>query len=54
MPSQTEQPPTEPQIVLPTQKARQGKELGTMRYVLAISLVLAIIAGVIIYYRLLG
>jgi hypothetical protein len=36
-------------VVLNTQEARQGKELGVMRYVLHISLALAIIAGVIIY-----
>ena len=31
------------------QDARQGKKLGVMRYVLGISLTLAIVAGVIIY-----
>lgn len=35
--------------VLSAQEARQGKELGVMRYVLNISLALAVIAGVIIY-----
>jgi hypothetical protein len=35
--------------VLSAQEARQGKELGVMRYVLHISLALAIIAGVVIY-----
>jgi len=35
--------------VLSAQDARQGKELGVMRYVLHISLALAVIAGVIIY-----
>ncbi len=35
--------------VLSAQEARQGKELGVMRYVLQISLVLAVIAGVVIY-----
>ena len=35
--------------VLTTQEARQGKELGVMRYVLHISLALAVIAGVIVY-----
>jgi hypothetical protein len=54
MPSQTEQQPNKQREVLPTQKARQAKELGTMRYVLAISLGLAVIAGLIIYYVLLG
>ena len=34
---------------LTAQEARQGKELGVMRYVLFISLALAVIAGVIIY-----
>ena len=32
------------------QDARQGKELGVMRYVLHISLALAVLAGVIIYF----
>lgn len=32
-----------------TQDVRQGKELGVMRYVLHISLALAVIAGVVIY-----
>jgi hypothetical protein len=35
--------------VLSAQEARQGKELGVMRYVLNISLALAVIAGVVIY-----
>ena len=35
--------------VLNTQEARQGKELGVMRYVLHISLALSVIAGVIIW-----
>ena len=35
--------------VIDTQDARQGKELGVMRYVLHISLALAVIAGVVIY-----
>jgi hypothetical protein len=35
--------------VLSGQEARQGKELGVMRYVLHISLALAVIAGVVIY-----
>jgi hypothetical protein len=35
--------------VLNAQEARQGKELGVMRYVLQISLALAVIAGVVIY-----
>jgi hypothetical protein len=34
---------------LTTQQARQGKELGVMRYVLIISLALAVVAGVVIY-----
>jgi hypothetical protein len=34
--------------VLTAQEARQGKELGVMRYVLTISLTLAVIAGVVI------
>jgi hypothetical protein len=36
-------------VVLNAQDARQGKELGVMRYVLQISLALAVIAGVVIY-----
>jgi hypothetical protein len=36
-------------VVLGAQDARQGKELGVMRYVLHISLALAVIAGVVIY-----
>jgi hypothetical protein len=35
--------------VLTAQEARQGKELGVMRYVLHISLALAVIAGIVIY-----
>ena len=35
--------------VLNAQEARQGKELGVMRYVLHISLALSVIAGVVIY-----
>ncbi|HWU56740.1 MAG TPA: hypothetical protein VN175_14615 [Rhizomicrobium sp.] len=35
--------------VLSAEQARQGKELGVMRYVLHISLALAVIAGVVIY-----
>ena len=35
--------------VLSAEQARQGKELGVMRYVLNISLALAVIAGVVIY-----
>ena len=34
---------------LTAQDARQGKELGVMRYVLHISLALAVIAGVVLY-----
>jgi hypothetical protein len=36
-------------VVLDAQEARQGKELGVMRYVLHISLALAVIAGVVVY-----
>jgi hypothetical protein len=35
--------------VLDAQDARQGKELGVMRYVLHISLALAVIAGIVLY-----
>ena len=34
---------------LTAQQARGGKELGVMRYVLQISLGLAVIAGIVIY-----
>ena len=36
-------------VTLDAQEARQGKKLGVMRYVLAISLGLSLLAGVIIY-----
>ncbi|HVV29186.1 MAG TPA: hypothetical protein VHC40_14590 [Rhizomicrobium sp.] len=36
-------------ITLNAQQARQGKELGVMRYVLHISLALAVVAGIVIY-----
>jgi hypothetical protein len=39
----------DPKTVLNAQDARQGKELGVMRYVLHISLGLAVIAGIILY-----
>lgn len=35
--------------VLNAEEAREGKELGVMRYVLGISLALAVIAGIVIY-----
>jgi hypothetical protein len=35
--------------VLNTQEARQGKEMGSVRYVLQISLALAVIAGIVVY-----
>jgi hypothetical protein len=35
---------------LNAQEARQGKELGVMRYVLPISLGLAVLAGIVIYW----
>jgi hypothetical protein len=35
--------------VLNAEEARQGKELGVMRYVLHISLALSVIAGIVIY-----
>jgi hypothetical protein len=35
--------------VLNAEEARQGKELGVMRYVLNISLALAVIAGIVLY-----
>ena len=39
----------DPKTVLTGQNARQGKELGVMRYVLQISLALAVVAGIVIY-----
>jgi hypothetical protein len=36
--------------VLTAQEARQGKELGVMRYVLHISCGLAVIAGVVLFW----
>jgi hypothetical protein len=33
-----------------TDEVRQGKELGTVRWVLRISLALAVLAGMIIYF----
>jgi hypothetical protein len=35
--------------ILNAEQARQGKELGVMRYVLFISLGLAVAAGVVVY-----
>jgi hypothetical protein len=35
--------------ILSAEEARQGKELGVMRYVLHISLALAVVAGVVLY-----
>jgi hypothetical protein len=35
--------------VLSVQQAREGKDSGVMRYVLHISLALAVIAGVVVY-----
>jgi hypothetical protein len=42
----TKDGPTE----LTTQEARQGAETGTVRWVLHISLGLAVLAGIIIYF----
>jgi hypothetical protein len=36
-------------VELPAEEARQGKKLGVVRYVLLVSLALAVIAGVIIF-----
>lgn len=38
-------------VTLEPQEARQAKKLGVMRYVLGISLALAVVAGIIIYSR---
>lgn len=39
----------DPKTILSTQEARQGKELGVVRHVLWISLILAVAAGVLLY-----
>ena len=44
-----EQPTHDSHPTLSAQDARQGKMLGVMRYVLGISLGLAVIAGVLVY-----
>jgi hypothetical protein len=36
-------------VTLNAEEARQGKELGVMRYVLHISLALSVIAGIVLY-----
>ncbi len=40
----------EPHVDLDTQDARQGKELGSVRWVLRISLGLVVLAGVVLYF----
>jgi hypothetical protein len=35
--------------ILCAEQARQGKELGVMRYVLMANLVLAVVAGIVIF-----
>ncbi len=35
--------------ILSAQEARQGKEMGVVRYVLSISLALAVAAGILLY-----
>lgn len=37
-------------VTIGAQDARGGKELGVMRYVLHISLALAVLAGIVIYF----
>ncbi len=37
-------------VVLESNEARQGKPVGAMRYVLPISIGLAVIAGVVVYF----
>ena len=44
----------DPNTNISAQDARQGKELGVMRYVLYISLALSVIAGVVIYLSYFG
>ena len=36
-------------VTLTAQEARQGKELGVMRYVLSVGLALSVIAGIVLY-----
>ena len=43
-------PATEDRRVVPTQDARQGESTGRVRYVLHISLALAVVAGVVLYF----
>jgi hypothetical protein len=38
-----------PKRVVPTEQARQGEATGHVRYVLGSSLVLAVVAGVVLY-----
>ena len=38
-------------VDIDTQEARQGKELGSVRWVLRVSLGLTVLAGVILYFR---
>jgi hypothetical protein len=44
MPQDNETPP-----VLSAQQAREGKELGVMRWVLHISLALCVLAGIVLW-----
>lgn len=41
-------------VTLGAQEARQGKKLGSVRYVLGISLGLAVVAGVIVWTSFFG
>lgn len=47
---EAEQEPNNSNVSLPTEEARQGETLGHMRYVLAISLALALIAFAVLYF----
>ncbi|HWD27533.1 MAG TPA: hypothetical protein VG387_10235 [Rhizomicrobium sp.] len=49
MTSTTEMPADTKKRVVPTEQARQGETSGHVRYVLHISLALAVIAGVVIW-----
>jgi hypothetical protein len=40
----------EHRTVVSAEEARQGKELGVMRYVVHISLALCVVAGLILYF----
>jgi hypothetical protein len=46
--------PDDGRVTLNAQEAREGKKLGSVRYVLGFSLALAILAGVIVWTGFFG